>query len=839
MTSKKLGIALFSLLVLALFAFTPATAADAYVKNITAGSTVLVGESGLNVTAAVAGSPYIAYWSSGSSTTTDAPASSINVTTAFAENFYADPATFGSYLGNWYQWGGVGGAGAIAFSVEQPSLSVTAWTIAGTAVDGKKVIADSNITLRLDSNFYKIFGRADSTGATAEDNGVNLYVTDPNGATLIALKNGTDWTNSIQKLQPNVQTYYANNVSGINSGVSAWWLKTVNYPAGTYKIWAESNINGMKDNMGSITGKTVSNTATFTLDKETVSLTADKETVVRGNGFAVTIEGAPKEAYYIWVSGTNGTSNIPPTVTPNQDDVVIGSIPAQNYVFKGTTSTILGDSYSTASIATATTSSSGTITVGFTTTSTTKDATFTIRAQKANDATKQLYDTVKVKVEKGAVTVTASGDGSYYLGEEVILSGTNTDSDDTYLFITGPNLPANGGKLSDPQMKVNTSVATGYLKESVKTDDTWEYKWDTSGVTLDAGTYTIYAVSKNVDKSGLSDAKYDTVSIVVKKPFVTATTSASTVAKGDKVFIRGTAEGNPTAGVAIWILGKNYWNGANKDVVADSAKVTTTVNDDGSFELELGTADTKDLASGQYFVVVQHPMYNGQFDVDTVANSNPVKVVGKAKGSATTNNEFVIWGDGKLQGSDAATALIGAINSADIDDTYTKLTFLVEEPWIRINSIGDHYIGDQFTITGTTNLAIDDDLLVEVTSSSFEPTAKTQSGEFSGVSSTVKVTEGDSYNEWAMDVDASTFKADEYIVNVEAIEASVTATTTFNVLKTKPTVGPTEQPTTGPTSQPTTQPTQATPQATASPGFGAFVALIGLGAVAALVMRKD
>ncbi|MDD3407734.1 MAG: PGF-CTERM sorting domain-containing protein, partial [Methanomicrobium sp.] len=131
------------------------------------------------------------------------------------------------------------------------------------------------------------------------------------------------------------------------------------------------------------------------------------------------------------------------------------------------------------------------------------------------------------------------------------------------------------------------------------------------------------------------------------------------------------------------------------------------------------------------------------------------------------------------------------------------------------------------------------DLIVEVTSSSFEPTAKTQSGEFSGVSSTVKVTEGDSYNEWAMDVDASTFKADEYIVNVEAIEASVTATTTFNVLKTKPTVGPTEQPTTGPTSQPTTQPTQATPQATASPGFGAFVALIGLGAVAALVMRKD
>ncbi|MDD4300469.1 MAG: hypothetical protein PHO78_07445, partial [Methanomicrobium sp.] len=60
MTSKKLGIALFSLLVLALFAFTPATAGD-YVKNITAGDTVLVGESGLCIAGAVAGSPYIAY----------------------------------------------------------------------------------------------------------------------------------------------------------------------------------------------------------------------------------------------------------------------------------------------------------------------------------------------------------------------------------------------------------------------------------------------------------------------------------------------------------------------------------------------------------------------------------------------------------------------------------------------------------------------------------------------------------------------------------------------------------------------------------------------------------
>ena len=47
-----------------------------------------------------------------------------------------------------------------------------------------------------------------------------------------------------------------------------------------------------------------------------------------------------------------------------------------------------------------------------------------------------------MKVEKGAVTIVAAGDQSYYLGEEIKFSGTNTESYKTYLFIMGPNLPS-------------------------------------------------------------------------------------------------------------------------------------------------------------------------------------------------------------------------------------------------------------------------------------------------------------------------------------------------------------------------------------------------------------
>ena len=56
-------------------------------------------------------------------------------------------------------------------------------------------------------------------------------------------------------------------------------------------------------------------------------------------------------------------------------------------------------------------------------------------------------DEIEVTVEKGTVTIVAAGDQSYYLGEEIKFSGTNTDSYKTYLFIMGPNLPVNGANI--------------------------------------------------------------------------------------------------------------------------------------------------------------------------------------------------------------------------------------------------------------------------------------------------------------------------------------------------------------------------------------------------------
>jgi len=301
------------------------------------------------------------------------------------------------------------------------------------------------------------------------------------------------------------------------------------------------------------------------------------------------------------------------------------------------------------------------------------------------------------------------------------------------------------------------------------------------------------------------------------------------VAAGDKFYIRGNAEGKPSQGVAIWVMGKNY-------VTYD----TESVNSDATFEKEISEGVTSGMDSGQYFVVVQHPMYNDQLDVYPRADGGYAyrHVVGPYP--VANSVLFTLEGPGALQGSDAAEALVTALDNAMVDDTYTKLQFLIEEPSIKINPVTEKQVGEKFEIKGTTNLAVDDELLVEVVSSSFAPTQKTQSGEFSGATGTVKVVKGtEGFNTWTFPVDTTTFKPDEYIVKVSGVTVDVTQTALFNVVEVKPTTIVTTAPSTPvQTTVVTTVPTTAPATSPTTPGFGALVALIGLGAVAFLIVRK-
>ncbi|WP_292426146.1 hypothetical protein [Methanoregula sp.] len=269
--------------------------------------------------------------------------------------------------------------------------------------------------------------------------------------------------------------------------------------------------------------------------------------------------------------------------------------------------------------------------------------------------------------DKPVVTIVAQGSGAYYLGEEAVFSGMNTDTGSTYLYITGPNLPDNGGKLTSPSQKSVSGNPGSFTVVKTNEDKTWDYPWYTSGLRLDAGSYTVYATSEPKTADQFAGTPYGTTSIIIKKPYISANISSLNVVKGQPFTVTGIAEGIPPE-VQIWIIGNNY-----------EFMTKTPVNPDASFTFTVTEAMSGNLPAGQYYLIAQHPMADNQFDI--VVSGDYVRNLKLNNGT----NLFRINGPGSLQGSDAADALITALSDQEAhdstltNDTYTIIPFQVTD----------------------------------------------------------------------------------------------------------------------------------------------------------------
>ena len=681
-------------------------------------------------------------------------------------------ASVGSTTGRWQAFDSVGTPIGTSVLIEIPSsrLDVVLGT-STTSVDGKSVTRGQPISFRLINNLDGIPGGKMNVEVTTPGGGKVTML----GTTNLAGLNVTDKnSDTIDLATAEIGTYTAKGV-----------LKDVDFTGAGFDT----------------------NTVTFEVASGSLAVTSNKDSVVRNNPFTVTITGESKAQYTVNVTGGDG-ANVP-------------------MIIDGQTAVKSGNATS----ATIETSASGTASIEFNTTKA-EAKTYTIKVKGPVTSTAPQDDEVKVKVEAGSVTITTSGTGTYYVGEEITLSGTNTDSGTTYLFMTGPNLPSNGINLTTGREAVKDTDRNSFTHTEVKADDTWSYKWLTSDLgTIDSGGYTIYAVSSPQGRNNLTNTEYSTQTIQLRPGFITATLSSATVARGDDITITGIAQGNPTE-VRIWIFGKNFYG----DVGTGNLKAwPVTVESDGTFEFD-DELNTKDLVAGQYFVVVQHPMGpNFEVSQGTGANINSIFRL-------DNNNANVFVADlTRLQAAEAANALIDALESPYVNDAYTKLTFFLEDAKILIDPIGDQSAGSTFTISGTTNLAAGEDLIVEVTSAAFQPGQTGEATGFSSDAGTVAIQAGETMNTWSFEVDGTSFRPDQYIVTVESIEAGTTTTGTFNVVEAVPTTQPSGNVTTAPTGTETTptgtETTEPTP--TTAPGFGAILALAGLGAVAFLVLRRD
>ncbi|MCZ0861618.1 hypothetical protein O0S10_10400, partial [Methanocorpusculum sp. MG] len=757
---------------------------DQFYRNVSSGKDAFVFER-INLTAAPKASMLTLY-SDGTNKQV------INQIAGTSGKFYLTESVVGGHYGNYTYDGGY-------IYIWYPEISLEAELAGspGDSVDGKTINKNTEVNFLINSPKVAPVFLNTTTGYEQSAKAKVVFTTPVAGKTTIF---GTGVFTDVP-------------LKGTQTGMTA--APTDDAVAGTYTAQAEYIKFALnKDNYDK--GKEVtysifadyakkSNTVSFTVQSSTLTITAAKDSVVRSNPFTVTISGDSKKIYKVFIDSAS-TSEINPTLQNGQSGYQTASDKANDvkYTLNGVEYKIGGNFE---------TDASGQRTIQFNTAANTEDKTYTIKVQgylNGGDVTKDAsldagdYDTVKVKVEKGAVTISASGDGSYYIGDEIKLTGTNTDSSLIYLFLTGQNLDDNGIVLKTlpnkyPAMYGNANPV------SVKTDNTWEYKWDTSKIALDTGAYTIYATSRitngksssdvtvATDANGksvdpyvavkLSDSEYATVSVNLKQPFLSAVPSGTIVAKGDKIYIRGTAEGDPST-LMLYIFGPNFFEDHS-----------ITVEDDGTYEKKIEIPSS--MSSNQYFVVVQHPMYNGAFDavLDKTTKSPEWYFHTSNVNTGGDAQAFVVWGSSnKLQGSQAADALTKMIDSANIDDIYTKLTFTVAEPWIKINNPGDKATGSKFTISGTTNLAVDDQILIEVMSSSFTAVDKTSTSTTSGVSQTTKVVAGEgSDNTWSVDVDTTNWKLDEYTIKVNGIEVDVTTTTNFNLVEKLPdTPKPTE-----------------------------------------------
>jgi len=244
---KKLPLAFVLIAIATLFLVFPVVAAG--ITTISPGYTVFIGEQGLDVrgvcTPACTAGTQLGWWAAGASVASSSPDAQTSISDP--TNFFVSPAVFGSYTGSWYVLPGK----TPAFTVADPQLDIRVEdTSVSVDVTNGWVYRGDVVGFLIDTNLYAISQRGTSAPIT-------IYVQQPTGGTFTALVDSAGNPHSIVNYP--VQSSRTDTTGIWNTGNSL-------YPAGTYTIWAECNVNHMYDNYG-IPGKTIS-TQVSLLDQE-------------------------------------------------------------------------------------------------------------------------------------------------------------------------------------------------------------------------------------------------------------------------------------------------------------------------------------------------------------------------------------------------------------------------------------------------------------------------------------------------------------------------------------------------------------------------------------------
>jgi hypothetical protein len=232
-----------TVLVLALLVLTAGVTAAAPISTIAPGNTVFLGEEGLDIAAALGPDSRIGWWASAASVETSSPSYTISV--ADPSNFFISPTEFSGRLGPWYRIDESGKADGVVFTVADPNLDLRVEDVtAGYDATNGWIPMGDEVQFRITTNLYQITQR-DGVSAVP----MTIYVKSPDGATFSALINKAGTATPLIDMPVTTSPWSTGPIWDTS--------RRDTYTFGSYMIWAECNVNSMKDNY-KVVGRTVS-----------------------------------------------------------------------------------------------------------------------------------------------------------------------------------------------------------------------------------------------------------------------------------------------------------------------------------------------------------------------------------------------------------------------------------------------------------------------------------------------------------------------------------------------------------------------------------------------------
>jgi hypothetical protein len=282
------------------------------ISTIAAGNTVFLGEQGLDISAAMGPDTQIGWWASAADISNTAPSYTISVAGPTA--FFINPTEFSGKLGPWYRLNSAGKVNGTAFAVADPNLDIRVYdeTVGVDATANGWITTDDEVSFRITTNLYQIAQRPGVSWVP-----IRINVQAPNGASYSALINKAGTTTDIMAVHLTSSPY----------STGAIWDtgRHDTYPYGTYAIWAECNVNAMKDNYG-YSGKTYTDNWRL-LDQENNPLIGSSTHTPSPTRTATSVATTIKTTLPTTVPTTIPTTVITTTAAPTTIATAIPTVP--------------------------------------------------------------------------------------------------------------------------------------------------------------------------------------------------------------------------------------------------------------------------------------------------------------------------------------------------------------------------------------------------------------------------------------------------------------------------------------------------------------------------------